>query len=101
ARNAHGLRQKPPPHPPPASEGGSHNPPSLAGEGGARAAGVGGWGLYSQLIAMLPYSSRRAFQPGGTRQVASYSSTMHGPWCGVFSSLRLMMSASSQSFGPK
>ena len=34
-------------------------------------------------MAILPYASRRAVQPGGTRQVASYSSTMHGPARGV------------------
>ena len=32
-----------------------------------------------RLRTMLPCASRRAVQPGGTRQVASYSSTMHGP----------------------
>jgi hypothetical protein len=47
-------------------------------------------------ITIFPCSSRRAVQPGGTRQVASYSSTMQGPACGIFSTLRLTMRASCQ-----
>src|SRR6266851_5872658 len=44
------IVDEPPPQPSPASEGGSqpspsNNPPSLAGEGGARREAVGGWGL--------------------------------------------------------
>ena len=55
-----------------------------------------------RVIAILPCGSRRAVQPGGTRQVESYSSTMHGPGRGVRRSLRLNNSASSQPLlGPK
>src|SRR5260370_35726822 len=37
--------ESPYPLPPPQAGAGAENPPSLAGEGGARAKGAGGWGL--------------------------------------------------------
>src|SRR4051812_50114698 len=52
--------------------------------------------LSERVIAILPYASRRAVQPGGTRQVESYSSTMHGPGRGMCKSLRVSRAASSQ-----
>src|SRR5438094_9720101 len=44
ARSAFAASPHPNPH---AGEGIVNNPPSLAGEGGAQAAGVGGWGVPS------------------------------------------------------
>ena len=50
---------------------------------GSRAAAAARVHAAAVRISMLPWSSRRAVAPGGTRVVASYSSTRSGPGRGV------------------
>src|SRR5262245_421875 len=53
-------------------------------------------------MTMLPQASRAARASGGTRQVASYSSTMQGPWRPPASAPRSMTGVSTQPGpGPK
>ncbi len=78
---------------------------SLPFKGRRRAAGsvrpARGARHYS-VIRMLPMASSEARAPGGTTQVASYSSTMQGPWRGVARSARVSTGVSSQpASGPK
>ncbi len=55
------------------------------------------------VMTMLPCGSRRAAQPGGTRVVASYSSTSRGPGRGVAASRPRVMTAVAMApwAGPK
>jgi ATP-dependent Lhr-like helicase len=76
------LRAQPPPQPSPASGGGSsprpaHNPPPQAGEGGAHATGVGGWGLQDgpeagQQSALAWLAPQPGIGEGAARQIVDY-----------------------------
>src|SRR6266851_4096891 len=67
---------KPPPQPSLASEGGSYSPPSLAGEGGARAEGVGGWGLGAE-IALRWLTQDVGIGEAAARQLTEYLAAGH------------------------
>jgi ATP-dependent helicase Lhr and Lhr-like helicase len=70
------MASRPPPQPSPASRGGSYTPPSLAGEGGARAEGVGGWGLvHDNALQWLTHEV--GVGDAAARQLAEYLAAGH------------------------